>query len=146
MSKFNYKYESIKNVKKNLEKKSQKELAAIDVKIEKVNKDIRELERKKNQIIINEASNKTIKISEIHSKINYENYLNEMINMHQKMLNIYKDERKEKLEVLVAKSKEHKIFKTLEEKTYQEFIFEDNKLLQNQLDDISVQKYVRGKN
>jgi len=146
MSKFNYKYESIKNVKKNLEKKSQKELAAIDVKIEKVKKDILELERKKNQIIINEESNKTIKISEIHSKINYENYLNEMINMHQKMLHIYKDERNEKLEELVVKSKEHKIFKTLEEKTQQEFLFADNKLEQNQLDDISVQKFARAKN
>lgn len=146
MSKFNYKYESIKNVKKNLEKKSQKELAAIDVKIEKVKKDILELEIKKNQIIINEESNKTIKISEIHSKINYENYLNEMINMHQKMLHIYKDERNEKLEELVVKSKEHKIFKTLEEKTQQEFLFADNKLEQNQLDDISVQKFARAKN
>jgi flagellar export protein FliJ len=146
MTKFNYKYESIKNVKKNLEKKSQKELAAIDIKIEKVRKDIRELEKKRNQIIINESSNKTIKISEIHSKINYGNYLNEMINMHQKMLNIYNDERNEKLEELVSKSKEHKIFKTLEEKTQQEFIFEDNKLQQNQLDDISVQKFSRGKN
>ena len=146
MSKFNYKYESIKNVKKNLEKKSQKELAAIDVKIEKVKKDILELERKKNQIIINEESNKTIKISEIHSKINYENYLNEMIKMHQKMLHIYKDERNEKLEELVVKSKEHKIFKTLEEKTQQEFLFADNKLEQNQLDDISVQKFARAKN
>jgi flagellar export protein FliJ len=146
MTKFNYKYESIKNVKKNLEKKSQKELAAIDIKIEKVRKDIRELEKKRNQIIINESSDKTIKISEIHSKINYGNYLNEMINMHQKMLNIYNDERNEKVEELVSKSKEHKIFKTLEEKTLQEFIFEDNKLQQNQLDDISVQKFSRGKN
>ena len=145
MAKFNYKYESIKNVKKNLEKKSQKELADIDNKIEKVKKDIMELENKKNQIKINEKSSKPIKISEVHSKIHYEVYLNELIKINQKTVDNLNDERKIKLEELVTKSKEHKVFKTLETKTQEVFILEENKLQQHQLDDISIQKFVREK-
>ncbi len=143
MAKFNYRYESIKNVKKNLEKKSQKELADLDLKIDKVKKDIKDLEEKKNQIKINEKGKKTIKVSEAHTKIHYENYLNELIKAHQKIEDELNQERIIKLEELVTKSKEHKIFKKLEEKTKEEFFYTQNKSQQHQLDDISIQKFVR---
>jgi flagellar export protein FliJ len=143
MAKFNYRFESIKNVKKNLEKKSQKELADLDLKIDKVKKDIKDLEDKKNQIKINEKGKKTIKVSEAHTKIHYENYLNELIKVHQKMEDELNQERIIKLEELVTKSKEHKIFKKLEEKTKEEFFYTENKSQQHQLDDISIQKFVR---
>jgi len=146
MAKFNYRYESIKNVKKNLEKKSQKELAELDIKIDKIKSNILELEDKKKQIKINEKGQKIIRISDVHKKVHYEKYLDELIKTHQEVVNELNNQRKIKLEELVAKSKEHKIFNTLEEKTRVEFFYTENKLQQHQLDDISIQKFVRKNN
>ncbi|MCX6151027.1 MAG: flagellar FliJ family protein [Ignavibacteriales bacterium] len=146
MAKFQYKYESIKNVKKSLEKKAQKELAAFDFQIELIKKEIIDLELKKNQIKINTEENKTIKISEVHTKIYYESFLDEAIKTFKDKMIIVEKERAEKLNELISKSKEYKIFKTLENKEQQDFLIEDNKTQQIQMDDISVQKFARGKN
>jgi len=143
MAKFVYKYESVKNVKESLEKKAQKEVASINLKIEKVNDEINDVDEKRKQISISGKESDKVKASEVHSKIYYDKFLEE----HKKSLLEKKEklehEKNTLLEELIIKSKEHKIFKTLEEKHLRNFIDEENKNDQIQMDDISVQKFAR---
>lgn len=143
MAKFNYKYESVKKVKENLEKKAQKEVASIDLKIEKVKNDILEVEEKRKQNKVSGNENDTVKASELHSKIYYDKYLEEVITSLKENLENLEIEKKGLLDELIKKSKEHKIFKTLEEKHLQNFVIEENRNDQIQMDDISVQKFAR---
>jgi len=146
LAKFVYKYESVKKVKENLEKKAQKELALIDLRIETVEREILAVEEERKQLMASGPQNKKIKISEVQSKIYYDKYLEEHIKTLIEKLGTLKAEKKVILDELVKKSKEHKIFKTLEEKHLQNFLNEENKSDQIQMDDISVQKFVRKKN
>ncbi len=66
MAKFVYKYESVKKVKENLEKKAQKELALIDLRIETVEREILAVEEERKQLMASGPQNKKIKISEVH--------------------------------------------------------------------------------
>ncbi len=143
MAKFIYKYESVKKVKENLEKKAQKEVASIDLKIEKVKNEILEVDEKRKQINISGTDNDIVKASELHSKIYYDKYLEEHLKSLLEKREKLEHEKESLLEELVKKSKEHKIFKTLEEKYLQDFINEENKNDQILMDDISVQKFAR---
>ncbi len=143
MAKFIYKYESVKKVKESLEKKAQKEVASIDLKIEKVKNEILEVDEKRKQISLSGEENDIVKASELHSKIYYDKYLEEHKKSLLEKLGKLELEKKTLLDELVKKSKEHKIFKTLEEKHLQNFITEENKNDQIRMDDISVQKFVR---
>jgi len=143
VAKFIYKYESVKKVKESLEKKAQKEVASIDLKIEKVKNEILEVDEKRKQISLSGEENDIVKASELHSKIYYAKYLEEHKKSLLEKLGKLELEKKTLLDELVKKSKEHKIFKTLEEKHLQNFITEENKNDQIRMDDISVQKFVR---
>ncbi len=145
MAKFKYKFETIKGIKQRLEKKTQKELAVIDVDIAKNNSKILELvtllkEQKKKKL---EKKSKTIK--EYHFDEKYESYLVEQIELIRKYITNKKIERNKKLQELVNKSKETKTFEKLEEKHFTDFIKTQEKLEQKEMDEFAVKGFLKEK-
>ena len=146
MSKFNYKFKSVKNVKKNLEIKAQKDLSDVDLQIESVRMEIEKLNNEKQAIKAGFNINPKVKISEIQSRIYYENFIDGLvISLNTKIAEL-EVIRAKRLEVLAQKSKEHKIFQTLEEKHLEAFIAIENKAEQILIDDVAGKRFIRSKN
>lgn len=145
MAKFNYRFETIKQIKKRYEKKVQKEVAVIDIEVKKKEAQIIEIIEKlksEREKIFEKGSKKA---SDLHFYSMYENYLlNEKDKVKQE-LEIKRREKKIKLKELEEKTKETKIFEKLEEKHFEEFKFEQNKIEQLELDEIAVKKFIKGK-
>ena len=145
MAKFKYKFETIKNIKTKLEKKTQRELASIDLDILNKKNKILELsdllkEQKKKKL---GSKSKTIK--EYHFDEKYENYLLEQIELIKKYLLNKQTERDKKLQELIKKSKETKTFEKLKEKHYTEFIKVKEKSEQKELDEFAVTEFLKDK-
>lgn len=145
MTKFKYKFDTIKDVKQRLEKKTQKELALIDLDIANNKNRIYELakllkEQKKKKL---EKKSKTIK--EYHFDEKYESYLVEQMELIRKYIVSKKIERNKKLEELVRKAKETKTFEKLEEKHFTDFIKEQEKIEQNEMDEFAVKEFLKEK-
>jgi flagellar FliJ protein len=140
MAKFNYKFETIKKVKQIVEKKVQKEISVIELEIEKRKVEIKELEAEKIKTLEELRSKKSLKISELQFANNFEKLMDEKIEaIKNEILGLEKTKQK-KLEELTQKSKETKMFEKLEEKHLQQFIIEQNKLEQIEIDDIATKK------
>jgi len=145
MAKFNYRFESIKQIKKRYEKKVQKEVAVIDIEIKKKEAQIFEINKKlkfEREKILEKGSKKA---SDLHFYSMYENYLLNEKDKIKHELEIKKREKKIKLKELEEKTKETKIFEKLEEKHLEEFTLEQNKIEQLELDEIAVKKFIKGK-
>ncbi|QQS35479.1 MAG: hypothetical protein IPM56_14685 [Ignavibacteriales bacterium] len=144
MSKFIYKFEAVKNVKEKLEKKVQKELALIEAQIDKCQKDFEQLvdEETKNK----SAAKRRTKISEINFNKGYELYMEKRKNMVLQKINELNKQKEKKMNELVQKSKEHKIFDSLEEKHKEIFMQEQNKAELVNTDEMAIQRYVREPN
>ena len=143
MAKFKYKFKSIKEIKERLEKKTQKELSIIDLEIAKNKEKITELNKLVKEGKIKMLNQDSIKVSELHFYSKYESYLLSQIELLQKHIQEKKIERQNKLNELVQKSKETKTFEKLEEKHFTEFVKEQDKIEQNELDEIAVQKFIK---
>ena len=143
MAKFKYKFKSIKEIKERLEKKTQKELSIIDLEIAKNKEKITELNKLVKKGKIKMLNQDSIKVSELHFYSKYESYLLSQIELLQKHIQEKKIERQNKLNELVQKSKETKTFEKLEEKHFTEFVKEQDKIEQNELDEIAVQKFIK---
>ena len=145
MAKFKYKFDTIKGIKQRLEKKTQKELAVIDLDIANSNKKIFDLakllkEQKKKKL---EKKSKTIK--EYHFDEKYESYLVDQMELIRKHIADKKIERNKKLEELVKKTKETKTFEKLEEKHFADFVKTQEKLEQKEMDEFAVKKFLKEK-
>jgi flagellar export protein FliJ len=145
LAKFKYKFDIIKEIKQQLEKKAQKELAVIDVDIANNNNKIFELakllkEQKKKKL---DKKSKTIK--EYHFDEKYESYLVEQIELIRKYIAKKKIERNKKLQELIKKSKETKTFEKLEEKHFADFIKTQEKLEQKEMDEFAVKEFIKEK-
>lgn len=142
MPKFLYKYESIKNVKKNQEKKIQKEVAAINAGIQK-------LEDEYNKIANDEAERKKklnvkiMKAFELRFEKNYQFLISKRLSLIKTEKEKLEDEKGKKISELVQKSIEHKIFNTLEENHFQAFKKEEIKSESHLIDELAIQKYSR---
>ena len=143
MAKFNYKFASVQRIKYAIEKKTQKELSEIDIAIAKENKKIADLEDERKKMKEEILSKKNIKVVELKFYENFEKNVNEKIETIEQEIKRLHKKRKMKQEELVEKSKETKMFNKLEIKHYNEFIKEQNKLEQVELDDIATKKFVR---
>ena len=143
MAKFHYRFESIKKIKETLEKKIQKEISIIDLEIEKLNDSLKTLsdEKLKAQNFLSGRSN--VKISELQFQSEVENLLeiraDKILN---EIANLEKVKESRMLE-LEQKTKEHKIFETLEEKHLEDFQLIQNQLEQKEIDEIASKKFAR---
>lgn len=143
MAKFQYKFKSIKDIKERLEKKTQKELAIIDLEIKNKNEEIVELTRQLQECNRKKLESKTNKIKDLHFYEKYQRFLIEQIELVQKYILVRKKERAKKMMELVKKTQETKTFEKLEEKHLSEFIKVQDKLEQKEMDEFAVNEYLR---
>jgi flagellar export protein FliJ len=144
MAKFNYKYESIKRIKETLQKKVQKEVSAIDLDIEKCYEEIDKTNEEINKSRI-DLTNKKITARDLQFLKNYIQELVDKIGQIELEIEDLKIKRQEKLEELIKKSKEAKIFNTLEEIHHENFNLEEKRKEMIDLDEIATQKFTRAK-
>ena len=142
---FKYKFESIKKIKESLEKKAQKELAEVDLQIERVRVEIVKLDNIVKALKINVNEHRSIKAAEMHHINRYEEYIRqEKISLENKIVEL-ELLRTKKLEELQEKQKEYKMFETMKEKHHEAFVVDANRLEQIMLDEVAGQKFARGK-
>ena len=142
MAKFVYKFESIKKVKEALEKKAQKEVALIEMEIDKQRSEYNRIADKESSSRRN-GIKKEVSVAEIKFKKNYEQYLSrQKAAVMEKIIQLEKN-KKTKLEELVQKSKEHKIFDSLEENYHDNFNKEQSQQELKFIDELATQKFIR---
>lgn len=143
MAAFKFKFKTVQNVKKNLEKKAQKELAIIDGKIKKL--------EEANALLEDELTNHRLstdnntKVSEVQFLKGYGVFIEAKINGNLKLIDDLHIQKNKKIEELVQKSKEHSMFDKIEEKHFDKFNKEQNKLDLKNIDEIAIQKFARVK-
>jgi flagellar export protein FliJ len=142
MSKFIYKFRSIQKVKESLQKKVQKEIALIDLEIEKLENELINISNEVTQSK-KKCLKKDVFVGEIKFRKNYELCLErEKIMIGEKIEKLNK-KKKVKLAELFQKRKEHKIFDSLEDVHFENFRKEENRLESKFIDELATQKFVR---
>lgn len=140
MNKYTYKFESVKKVKKTLEKKTQKELAEINVKIDDLTDKCFQVEEEKGKTLMMMKESRNIKAAEIHNYIGRKNYLESLVDNYKHQISVLQKEKVKKIVELEQKSKEHKIFEKLDEINYSEHLAESNRQEQMMIDEIAIKK------
>lgn len=145
MAAFHFKYNSIHQVKEKQEKLIQKELSQIEKNIQNIQLEIDKTIQAKKALSLNFKLKNSFPVNELKFKLFQENYYEEQI--HQLKIKIEKEEKNktEKLNQLVQKNKEIKIFDSLKEKYNQDFNNEQNKIEQKETDELANQKFIRKK-
>ncbi len=141
MSVFVYKYESIKKVKKQLKNKAQSALSNIEKEILSVQEGIQILSKNLKEAVAESAKAKTM--GEIQFKKSHELLILKKIDLLNKKVESLKKQREILREDLIQKTKEHKIFDTLEDNFRKEFNYEENKKENKTFDEVSVRKFSR---
>src|SRR3989339_303597 len=137
MAKFNYKFAAVQRIKSTIEKKVQKELSTIDLEIEKTKKVINDLILEKKQRKEEVKSKKSLKVSELNFYESLEKNINAKIELVEREIKKLEKKRIMKQLELVEKSKETKMFEKLEVKHFNDFVKEQNKIEQIEMDDIA---------
>lgn len=143
MGKFKYKFETIKSIKERFEKIVQKELAVINIDIERLKEKVEILKDELRETKIKKLQNKSTTINDLQFYSKHEGYCERKINLLKKEIDKKKIEKDKKLKELVKKSKETKTFEKLKEKHLEEFIKKQDKLEQIELDEIAVKGFNR---
>lgn len=144
MSKFTYKFDAIRKVKESLEKKVQKEVAEIDLLIDRYKLELQKLtDEEKEQ---SEKFSKNIKIVELKERRAYLVSLKKKMENVQMQINALYLQREKKINELIQKSKEHKIFDSLEDVYRDQFNEEEKRLEMVQVNETATQRFVREKN
>lgn len=144
MTKFIYKFEAIKNVKENLEKKAQKEVALIEIEIDKLKKEY-DLLLEEEMVSRRKDFEKGVRVGDIKFKKSYESNLNKKRSQILEKINQLNNSKKIKLTELTQRSKEHKIFDTLEETLLEDFNQEQKHIESIFTDELANQKFIRQK-
>jgi len=142
MAKFNFRYSSIKKIKENFEKKSQKELAQIDLFIRQ-QKELRTNLIAEINSLRNENMRKRVCASELIFKSGYKNSMQKKIESVDSEIENLNKQRTEKLVEVLQKSKEKKILSNLESIHLENFQLESTQAETKALDEIAVQKFLR---
>ncbi len=145
MGKFKFRYETLKSVREAMEKKAQKELAEIDLKIKKKYDEIKSLEIKK---ITERRKFDALRKATISQIQVFEKYIESLEAEKQRIqieINKLDDLRYEKQKELMKKAQEVKIMEKLKEKHLEDFIREENKTEQKQIDETATGLFVRNK-
>ena len=140
MAKFKFKFETVERVKQNLEKKVERDLALVNYEIQTNQKELDDLEKEKNELRENAVRQVKIKASEIKAQMNYESYLEAVIEEKKKLIEALEKKREEVLIDLTEKKKDVKIFDTLKGKHLVEHIKQENKNEQIFIDEIAGKK------
>ncbi len=142
MAKFVYKFEAVKKVKETLEKKVQKEVAVIEIQIDKL---MMEYDKLTGEVMASRTApiRHNITAGELKFKNGYEVCLEKERISILNQINKLKEKRKIKMSELVQKSKEHTIFETLEDNYSENFKNEQNHLDMQVIDELATQKFVR---
>lgn len=143
MAKFHYKFESIKKIKENLEKKVQKEVSVIELEIEKLNMVLADIRTKKDESRRNCFTRSTFKISELQFQEHLEELMDLQIEKIREEIFRMEGEKEKKLAELAQKSKENKIFETLKEKHFEEYVINENQNEQKLIDEIASTQFGR---
>ncbi len=142
MQKFKYKFESVKKVKESLEKKAQKEVALVDLEIEKLKQFYTAVE-KEGIDGLSKHDSKNVSVAELKFEKNYLKVIeNRLLDIQKDILKMERL-REKKIQELIQKSKEHKMFNALEEVHLEKFIEEQNKNEMLFIDEIATQKFNR---
>lgn len=144
MSKFKFKFESVKKVKETFEKKAQKELAQIDLFITK-HQDLRQKLEDEINDLRNSAYKKRMNISELQFLGGYDAVLKQQIEMQSEVINQLEKKREKKIDEVVVKTKEKKILNQLEETHRENYYKEINMSEMKNFDEIGVQNFNRVK-
>ncbi len=144
MAKFKYKFEAVKKVKENLEKKAQKEVAIIDLEIERLKQSYIDVEKEGAEGLRKNES-KNVSVAELKFESNYKKVIQNRLVDIQKSIAKMEKLREKKIAELIQKSKEHKIFDTLKENHFEKFRQEENKNEMLFIDEIATQKFNRVK-
>ncbi|MDP3150709.1 MAG: flagellar export protein FliJ [Ignavibacteria bacterium] len=141
MPKFIYKFDTIRKVKESLEKKVQKEVAEIDLSIEKYKKILQKLSDEEKEQSSKFTTN--IKIVEIKERQAYLVSLKKKIENVQLQISALYLQREKKIQELIQKSKEHKIFDSLEDVYREQFDEEEKRVEMVQVNETATQRFVR---
>ena len=140
MSKFRFKFESVKKVKEAFEKKAQKELAQLDLIIAK-HQDLKQKLVDEINDLRNSAYKKKMNVSELQFIGGYDTVLKQQIEMQSEVINQLEKKREKKIEEVVIKTKEKKILNQLEE-SYRETFYKDINIAElKNFDEIAVQNF-----
>jgi flagellar export protein FliJ len=143
MAKFKFKYDPIKRVKEQLEKKVQKEIAELNDRIENNKIKISGIENEMNLKKL--KFKKGAKASELQFQKNYEIYMTGLIESIKIKISELVKQKNIKLLELIEKTKEKKMFIKLEEKHFEKFNKEENKIEATRIDEVASQSFTRGK-
>lgn len=144
MSKFRFKFESVKKVKEAFEKKAQKELAQLDLIIAK-HQDLKQKLVDEINDLRNSAYKKNMNISELQFIGGYDTVLKQQLEMQSEVINQLEKKRDKKIEEVVIKTKEKKILVQLEE-SYRETFYKDINITElKNFDEIAVQNFNKAK-
>jgi flagellar export protein FliJ len=141
MQKYKFQFESIKLVKEKLEKKAQKEVAKIDIEINNLKKKYSELEEQKKKF--KNQDKKSYRASELQFQNGYMELTDKILEDIQREIEEMLMIREEKVKDLVQKSKEHKMFETLDENYKVVFRQEQDKTESGEIDEIAISKFIR---
>ncbi|MBD3410189.1 MAG: hypothetical protein GF419_08290 [Ignavibacteriales bacterium] len=144
MAKFQFEFENVKRVKEILEKQAQKEVALIDSQIARQYEERRSVEEARRRLELDVARNPRRSMFEIQRKADLERALDEKGRRIERHIAELKRKRQKKLDQLVERSKERKIFEKLKERRYEAYLAEERRHELKDNDDMTAQKYARG--
>jgi flagellar protein FliJ len=140
MSKFKFRFESVLNVKDILEKKIQEEIYLIEKEIQEY-KDKRQIVMNEREKVRKDMTSMALKASNYQSSKVYDSNLEKVIqSLERKIVQLY-EKKKEKMNELVERKKEHKIFEMLKENDRQNFIVDENRNELRELNEIAIRNY-----
>jgi len=142
--KFKFKYDSVLTIKGLLISEKERELREVNLEIENHKEMIKHLEDE--IITINEKNFKrNMKNNELTKLKNYQNYLMEKVKHFNGLVKLKEKKREEILTNLIQLNKEKKIIEMLKERYFREFLREERKSEEKQMNEFAVQKFVRNK-
>jgi flagellar export protein FliJ len=140
MSKFKFRFESVLNVKDILEKKIQEEILLIEKEIQEY-KDKRQIVIDEREKTRRDMTSISLKASNYQSSKIYDSNLEKVIqSLERKIVQLY-EKKKEKMNELVERKKEHKIFEMLKENDNQNFQIEERRSELKELNEIAIRNY-----
>jgi len=138
MGKFEYRFQSIEEVKEKIKKNSEREFALVLIKI---NEKLAEIDFVKKEL---EDSYKDVKIMNPQEMIFLEKYRNSLktkLKKKGKELSDLENEKRKKQAELTKHHKEHKVFVKLREKQFNDYQNDQKKLDQKSTDEMANQKF-----
>ncbi|MDP2362960.1 MAG: flagellar FliJ family protein [Ignavibacteria bacterium] len=140
MSKFKFRFESVRKVKEAFEIKAQKELAQIEMFITK-HQGLREKLTDEINDLRNSRYKKKMNAAELQFLGGYDNVLRQQIDLQSEVITQFEKKRQKKIEEVVLKSKEKKILEQLKGTHREKFYKDINVTELKNFDEIAVQNY-----